>query len=134
MRNILTLIAIVSIASAINAVEANDAQCTQPRTSCIKGTATESPTRPVPTSGEPTSRPLPGAHISIRMSEEGKEIAHTRTDASGRFRVEVPPGRYIVVGLPPSPKKSLPKGESVTTVVNPNVCTDVKVSFDTGIR
>ena len=60
-----------------------------------------------------TARKLPvagarvRAHVSIaRGFEEEDSVAEARTDESGRFRLEVPPGRYFVVGMADSGGKT----------------------------
>lgn len=99
------------------------------RPSCITGTTMRGSGRPA-SLAEP--RPFPGATIAIRRNEQEKEFVKVRTDGRGRFKVNVPPGRYIVQGLSTStPSTSALKSESVVTVVNPNSCTDVKLLYDT---
>ena len=44
--------------------------------------------------GEPSSAPLAGA--AIRIERDGHTVATITTDAEGRFRIPLPPGRYTV--------------------------------------
>ena len=44
-----------------------------------------------------SGRPVPGAIVSIRGTRE-----RTRTDARGRFRLRIPPGRRVVVAKHPA--------------------------------
>ncbi len=45
--------------------------------------------------GDPVSRPLPNTAFTVR--QEMKEVATFTTDAEGRFRVALPPGKYDVL-------------------------------------
>lgn len=105
--------------------------------SCIQGIATASPVVAGPSIRKPdgpSSMPLQRAIISVRRLSNGREVARTRTDRNGFYKVNVPPGDYQVVGLAPNPKDALPRGETKTATVRPRICTNVDLAFDTGIR
>lgn len=61
------------------------------------------PQCPVETAGDPCADE-PAAGVDVTVAEQlpgelyaaGEVVATTTTDADGRFRVEVPPGRYVV--------------------------------------
>jgi hypothetical protein len=78
----------------------------------ILGTVTAWPCNPVETQDDP---PCPGYVGEIRvLREDGSVVTTARTDADGRFRVELPPGRYVVD--PDDGGKSLANGEGRVTV------------------
>jgi len=98
----------------------------------ITGVALAGPTCPVERPGDPACapRPVAGATILIRDAT-GSDVATIVTDASGGFRVALPPGAYTVVGQPveglmgnPAPLE-VEVAEGVVTV---------ELSYDTGIR
>lgn len=118
-------------------IDAATAQSRWSRRSCIQGVASASPvvaTQSIRKPDGPESMPLSRAIISIRKRSNGHEVARTRTDRNGFYKVNVPPGEYTVVGLAPNPKAALPRGETKSATVRPRICTNVNLSFDTGIR
>lgn len=63
----------------------------------VTGTVTATPAYPGPQridSPVPASRPVAGA--TVRLTSRGTPVASTTTDATGRFAVMVPAGRYDV--------------------------------------
>src|SRR3979490_1359501 len=69
-----------------------------PAGSGIQGVVQAGPTCPVERINSPCPpRPL-GATIVVR-DPAGREVARTHSAADGRFKVEVAPGTYTVVGL-----------------------------------
>jgi hypothetical protein len=71
------------------------------------------------------TRPAPAAGGAAAV------VARTQTDANGRFRVPLPPGRYVVT---PVVGARLPRADPVTVDVQPGRYTAVTVRFDSGIR
>jgi hypothetical protein len=63
---------------------------------------------------------------------QGPLVAEVRSDASGRFRVALAPGSYVVEAVPPSGTTLTPK--PITVVVPPHEFAQVTVLLDTGIR
>ena len=72
--------------------------------------------------------------ITVQPDGGGAEIARQRTDAQGRFRIVLPPGRYRIVPLPPQPNQAFPRGEPQTVMVTADQFTDVTVHYDSGLR
>ncbi|MBY0547387.1 MAG: hypothetical protein K2W95_08855 [Candidatus Obscuribacterales bacterium] len=127
----------ITITALSCAGDAATAQGRWTKRSCIQGVATASPvvaTQSIRKPDGPESMPLSRAIISIRKRSNGHEVARTRADRNGFYKVNVPPGEYIVVGLPPNPKDILPRGETKSATVRPRICTNVNLLFDTGIR
>ncbi len=61
----------------------------------IEGVITVSPARPGPQrEGMPSKAPVADTAFVVRQGE--KTVASFKTDATGRFRVTLPPGHYIV--------------------------------------
>ncbi len=61
----------------------------------IEGVITVSPARPGPQrEGMPSKAPV--ADTTFVVKQEDKTIASFKTDATGHFRVALPPGHYIV--------------------------------------
>lgn len=60
----------------------------------LRGRVLISPSTPVCKTGTSCSRPA--AHTLVRFWRNGKAVAHTRTDATGRFRLALAPHTYRV--------------------------------------
>jgi hypothetical protein len=70
------------------------ANATAATASGLYGTVTEGPVRPVCERAERCNRPA--AHLRLRFVRNGMTVAATRTDALGRYRIALRPGRYAV--------------------------------------
>lgn len=131
------VLAVLTLAMHSSEVEAGNRG--KNKRSCIQGVVMASPVvggaaQSIRMPDGPTSAPLKGAVISVRITSNGKEVARTRTDKNGFYKVWVQPGDFTVVGLPPEPGAALPKGETKTTTVRAGGCTTLNLSYDTGIR
>jgi hypothetical protein len=60
----------------------------------LRGTVERAPIRPVCTADEPCS--APAKNIQLTFARAGYRSAVTRTDAMGRYRVELAPGTWEV--------------------------------------
>jgi hypothetical protein len=100
----------------------------------IRGLATETliggapPPFPPP---PPTVRPLPGAIITVQPAGRGPEITRRRTDANGRFQIDLPPGTYLVVALRPPDQAGLPTAPDQTATVQPGTFTNLTINYVT---
>jgi hypothetical protein len=99
----------------------------------IRGVAVVGPVAPVQRPGVPNTQPLAGAVITIRAAG-GPEIARATADRHGAFRIALPPGRYLIVPLPPHPGQALPRGTPQAVTVTGEGFTAVVVEYDSGIR
>ena len=68
------------------------------------------------------------------VKESDAVVTTVHSDAAGHFTVQLPPGHYVLVGLPPTPGASLPLAQSVGVTVKPHQFTQVTIGFDSGIR
>jgi hypothetical protein len=100
----------------------------------ILGVALVGPTVPVVRPGEPDTRPLPGAIISVQPAGGGREIRRVAANQSGFFDIALPPGKYLIVPLPPASGASWPRANPRTVVVKPGELTPLVVLYDSGIR
>ena len=100
----------------------------------IRGVARVGPISPVVRPGQPDSRPLPGAVITVQPPRGGRELVRVRADGSGRFQLKLNPGSYLLVPLPPDPGAQLPMGKPQPVVVRPGRFTEVTVRYDSGLR
>jgi hypothetical protein len=100
----------------------------------ISGTAVEGPIVPVSRPGEPNTRPLPDAIITIQPAGGGPELFRQQADAQGNFQIALDPGSYEIVPLDPQPGQIFPRGITQDITVLPNQVLDVVVYYDTGIR
>lgn len=115
-------------------------------TSGIQGTALAGPISPVARPGEPDEAPLPDALIIAKRCrkkkggsddrcDEGREVARTRTDEDGKFRINLAPGRYLLVARSPQPNSRFPHPpDPMTLRVREGRFKDVTLHYDTGIR
>lgn len=100
----------------------------------IRGTVTLGPLCPVERVDSPCpDRPLQ-ADVQVKDAASGDVVATVSSDADGRFTVEVPPGRYVMEGVPPTPGSPFPLAKPLDVTVRPHRFTEVTVSFDSGIR
>jgi hypothetical protein len=100
----------------------------------ISGTAVEGPITPVERPGEPNTRPLPGAIITVQPAGGGPELARVQADAQGNFQLNLDPGTYEIVPLAPQPGAIFPRGITQEITVLPDQVLEVVVNYDTGIR
>jgi hypothetical protein len=99
----------------------------------VEGRVTIGPACPVMEEGVPCpDRPFQ-AELTLRYLGSGDVAAVVASDAEGRFRVELPPGLYIV-----DPGQPLlvtdPKAEPDTVEVEAGRFAQVVVRFDSGVR
>jgi len=89
----------------LSACGEQDSSGEEPRAggSGVTGSVLLGPQCPVETVDDPCPD-QPAAHVIVTVSEQlpgeayaaGEEVARGRTDAAGAFRIEVPPGEYVV--------------------------------------
>jgi hypothetical protein len=96
----------------------------------IEGVVVMSPTCPGPVrEGTVCERPY-RATISVR-DNTGRQVTRFESDDQGRFRVPLPPGRYV---LHPESSGRFPIARDQTVTVQSGQLTNVRIVFDTGIR
>lgn len=95
----------------------------------ITGTVLAGPACPGPARvGSPCpDRP---AAVQLAFFRNGMQVATTTSAPDGRFRVDLPAGRYVIRGA----GGGLPVVREVTVDVPPDRSIDVAVSADTGMR
>lgn len=101
----------------------------------LSGVALAGPVCPVerdPPDPACAPRPVEGAAIVV-LDERGDEVATLRTDADGRFRVELSPGRYELV--PQQPEGIMHAPAPVTVELRAGSDPEpIELAYDTGIR
>ena len=119
MKVLLATLIVVLLATAAGAAGATSR-------SGLRGTVLISPSSPVCQPGTPCTKPAP--HVLLRFWRNGRLVAHTRSDARGRYRIALRPRAYAVT----TDTRGLLKPARVT------VATDsyrrVMFRVDTGIR
>lgn len=133
MRNlsvfVLLLVALSTLGASVSLAKGTRVLAT------IKGRAIVSPIAPVSRPGQPDSKPLAAAVLSLRRGVQGKEIARVVADSEGRFELKhLQPGKYTLVPLAPNPEAILPRGEPQELSLKPGACLTVEVRYDSGIR
>jgi hypothetical protein len=81
-------------------------------------------------------QPCPDRPFQARIvvaRDNASTVASVQTDADGRFRIPLPPGRYVVRPASPSNAR-LPRADPLPVVVEPGRYTTITVRFDSGIR
>ncbi len=94
------------------------------------GLVTAGPSCPVATA----AHPCPPHPLSLQIqahSPAGVTVASTRSDAHGRYVLDLPAGTYTLVFITPS---GWPHCPNTTVAVRSNIPTRADVSCDTGIR
>jgi Carboxypeptidase regulatory-like domain len=96
----------------------------------IAGVIQAGPTCPVERLGSACpDTPLPG--VSVKASRTDGWTAQAKTDDRGRFRLPVPPGRYLVTAIT---KTVPPVAQPVSVEVTEGAFAEVTIEVDTGIR
>jgi hypothetical protein len=101
-------------------------------TSGIQGRVTIGPQCPVMQAGSPC--PDAPYVASVRVLHDGAEVATGRSAQDGTFRIPVPPGRYVVEGVPLDDAGLVAATAQQDVVVTADGYTRVDLSFDSGIR
>jgi hypothetical protein len=80
----------------------------------------------------PECQPTPQTYASFPIVAEGKIIVDLKPASDSSYRVELPPGTYVVKLKNPSPigQSSLP----TTVVISSGKVVNLDISIDTGIR
>lgn len=99
----------------------------------IVGRVTVGPVCPVAEEGKSCPDQPYQAELTIRRADSGDVVATLMSDAAGLFRVELPPGLYVIdPGIPRLVTD--PRAEPVAVEVTAERFTQVDVKFDSGIR
>ena len=100
----------------------------------IAGESVIGPTRPVARAGDrrPDQVPYPTT-LLILAAADRHPVARITTAPDGRFRIDLPPGDYLVTAPSPS-KRLLPRTEEERVQVLHGKVTPVTVRFDSGLR
>ncbi|MCW2795888.1 carboxypeptidase-like regulatory domain-containing protein [Nocardioides sp.] len=101
----------------------------------VRGLVSLGPTCPVEQEANPCAAEA-AADVKVTVSEQapgeaygaGKPVATGQTDADGRFRIDVPPGDYVVTS------EAGMSCEFMDAHVTDGTYTEVQVPCDTGIR
>lgn len=103
---------------------------TAPSDTALAGIVVRGPVQPVCRADVPCDAPFSAA---FTVERGNRVIATFRTDAQGRFDVQVAPGSYLVIPGPDAPLIS-PRTQAKEVTVGPSGTTMVLLHFDTGIR
>jgi hypothetical protein len=99
----------------------------------LEGRVTIGPQCPVLEEGVPCPDRPYQAEIAVLDENSGRVVATFTSAVDGRFRVELPPGRYVL-----DPGEPLlvdePRAEKMTIDVEAGRYTEVTLRFDSGIR
>ena len=98
----------------------------------LEGQALLSPMCPVVREGVDCPDQPYQAHFVV-LRPDGREVTRFDTDEQGRFKVNLPPGDYVL--HPENPNGAmLPYAADVTFTVTAHEFTNIIVTFDSGIR
>lgn len=100
----------------------------------VFGVVTEGPISPVSRPGEPNSRPVPGAIVSVQPAGGGPEILRVTADALGNYQIALDPGSYRLLPMPPDPNAYFPRGIPQDVTIGPDKVLNVNLTMDTDIR
>ena len=99
----------------------------------IEGTLTIGPTCPVEQPGEACADRPHQAEIAVRRAGTDSVVAVFSSGEDGSFRVELPPGDYILDPGEPAMVYD-PKAEPMAVTVQEGRFTRVVMRFDSGVR
>jgi hypothetical protein len=100
-----------------------------PTESGITGQVSIRPVRPHATLGVPNLAPYQ-AKLEV-LDASGNTVTSFETDASGTFRIPLPPGKYI---LRPQTSGPYPRASEQTVIVVPKSFAQVRIVYDSGVR
>jgi hypothetical protein len=95
MRLLLVLLALPLLSSCGGAAHSSGGG----GSSGLQGTVARGPI--TPTCSQNTSCTAPARGITLSFSKAGQVVAHAKTGDDGSYRVELPAGRYFVLGVQP---------------------------------
>ena len=95
----------------------------------IEGQAIIGPLSPIERPGVANYRPYQ-ASVTV-LDQKGEIVTEFQSGADGRFRVNLEPGVYV---LRPESSRSLPRAPTQTVTVSENKFTQVRITYDSGIR
>ena len=95
----------------------------------IEGQVIIRPIRPHETVGTPNVEPYQ-ATVQV-LDTSGHPVTTFQSEAGGTFRVALPPGRYV---LQPQSPGLYPRASEQTVVVPPTGFTQVRITYNSGIR
>ena len=99
----------------------------------ITGTSTVDGGCPVVRADSPCPERPFQARLTVIEAGSGTQVAAADTDPSGRFRMPLPPGQYVVRAANPN-GAPLPRAAPVTVTVASGRYTTLAIRFDSGIR
>ena len=102
----------------------------EPVDSGIEGQVLIGPMCPVMKFGEECPDQPYQAVLTVN-SPKGERIVQVQTDEEGRFRIPLPPGKYI---LHPESPNGIPFADKHSVIVEEGKYTQVTVNYDSGIR
>jgi len=120
----------LSIAIAL-AIAACGTPAAQPGTG-IQGSVQVGPTCPVERINSPCP-PHPMAATVVVRTGNGAEVTRFHSGPDGRFKVDLAPGSYTLIGLTVG-SSFLPRPIPTSVKVTPGTYTVVNVEYDSGIR
>ncbi len=135
MRKILTITLFLLVLTACGAVpgmgpQAPSASAT-PITG-IEGQVVIGPSCPVQSAQDPCPDQPYQATLQV-LSLGGKQVAKFQTGADGRFLIALSPGTYVLHPDTPS-GRAYPRSQEQTFTVVEGRCTQLMVTYDSGIR
>jgi hypothetical protein len=89
------------------------------------------PVERIPPDPNCAPRPVPGAEVLV-LTVDGREVGRPKSDATGKIRLTLPQGRYII--RPVSAAGGLPSAPEEVVVDVGAAPVEVALGYDTGIR
>jgi len=120
--SLLALTSVVMLTSGCSASAASSG-------SGITGRVVVAPTCPAERAGHICQRGF-RATVVILRAKHHRRVTTFRSEADGRFRVRLPPGRYVMQGT----RAGIPRLAPTIVTVHRRRFTAVTLAFDTGIR
>lgn len=97
----------------------------------VEGRVLAGPTCPVEYAYSPCpDRPV-ATEITVVRESSGAFVKRGMSDSNGDFRIELPPGRYLVSA---GPSSGIGGSQPVPAVVEEGKFTTIEIQIDTGIR
>ena len=95
----------------------------------IEGDVAIRPIRPHVPKGAADAQPYQ-AKVQV-FDSKNLQVGSIETDASGKFRITLPPGKY---SLRPQSPGLYPRASEQTVVVSPSKFSHIRILYDSGIR
>lgn len=119
----------MTAALVVSVAAAGCGSASLPNGTGIDGIVTVTTHGPLPTS-QPVTKPIPNATVTVMNAGTGDTVGWGVTDAAGDYKVDAPPGVYVVVPPTVVGDGVAPPNETVTVTAGSYAVDNIGFSID----